>query len=140
MNYLRSFLNEQGRTKKGRAPTDRTDKSASVSFVSDSSAHFGAALLPKRNLEAESRGMCNSSERTESSEGAAAIIEATFKPTVDPVLRQVNVAPANPQFPPCPKCGATRYWISREKVMCGSKSCYSAVRFILTSIEFHPVH
>ena len=70
-------------------------------------------------------------------------IEATFRPTAaDPVWPQVGaeVVPLNPEFPPCPECGATRYWISGGRVLCGSRRCYSAVRFILTWIEYHPVH
>jgi hypothetical protein len=70
------------------------------------------------------------------------MVEATFRPTVE--LGEPQQGPKvirlNPQFPPCPKCGAVRYWISRGNVMCGSRTCYSAVRFILTSIEFYPVH
>jgi hypothetical protein len=50
------------------------------------------------------------------------------------------VTPVSPEFPPCPKCGSTRYWISRGKVLCGSRTCYSAVRFILTKLEYHQVH
>jgi hypothetical protein len=45
-----------------------------------------------------------------------------------------------PEFPPCPECGATRYWISRSKVMCGSRTCRSAVRFVLTQIEYFPIN
>jgi len=50
------------------------------------------------------------------------------------------VIPVSPEFPRCPKCGAARYWIARGMVMCGSRTCYSAVRFILTRIEYHTVH
>ena len=47
---------------------------------------------------------------------------------------------SGPTFPPCPACGGVRYWISQGKVMCGSRTCYSAVRFTLIKIEFHPVN
>lgn len=69
---------------------------------------------------------------------SAAVIEATFRPAAD-VSTHESVSPTNTQFPPCPVYGATRYWISRGLVRCGSKSCYSAPRFVLVSIEFHPV-
>ncbi|MGA7869390.1 MAG: hypothetical protein WCA22_00685 [Candidatus Binatus sp.] len=64
------------------------------------------------------------------------IVEATFRPAAD----VARLAVQDHQFPPCPKCGASRYWISGNKVLCGSKVCYSALRFILTSIQFHPIN
>lgn len=75
------------------------------------------------------------------------VIEATFRSAtkvgmpvaaVEHAARQ-SVTPVNPEFPPWPKCGAARYWISRGMVLCGSRTCYSAVRFVLTKIEYHPV-
>jgi hypothetical protein len=71
--------------------------------------------------------------------GAEHVIEATFRPAPD-VARFESAAMLDHQFPPCPECGTRRYWISRGKVMCGSRTCYSAVRFILTSIEYHPIN
>ena len=69
----------------------------------------------------------------------APVIEATFRSAAD-IGRLEPARVFEHQFPPCPECGASRYWISRGKVMCGSKTCYSAVRFILTNIEFHAVN
>ncbi len=65
-----------------------------------------------------------------------AMIEATFKPAV----KVVTAPSSGPTFPPCPGCGGVRYWISHGKVMCGSRACYSAVRFELLKIEFHSVN
>lgn len=67
-----------------------------------------------------------------------AVIEATFRPASD-VAESESVCPRDVQFPPCPVCGASRYWISRGLVRCGSKNCLSAPRFALISVEFHPV-
>ena len=64
------------------------------------------------------------------------VIEATFRSAADEAARQPS-AIVDHQFPPCPECGSRRYWISRGKVICGSKACYSAVRFILTSIAIN---
>jgi hypothetical protein len=63
------------------------------------------------------------------------VIEATFRPATAPMVDRG----VNPEFPPCPVCGATRYWVSHGLVRCGSKRCLSAPRFILTCIEFRAV-
>jgi hypothetical protein len=64
---------------------------------------------------------------------ASPVIEATFTPTQAP-----SSAPAVAlEFPPCPVCGATRYWVSRGFLRCGSKRCESQSRFFLTRIEVH---
>jgi hypothetical protein len=63
------------------------------------------------------------------------VIEATFRDAPATISDQA----ISPEFPPCPVCGATRYWISRGLVLCGSKRCGSAARFVLTSIEFRAV-
>jgi hypothetical protein len=73
------------------------------------------------------------------------VVEATFRAAKAVALSACEpisnkMVPVRPEFPPCPECGATRYWISLGKVMCGSRRCYSAVRFILTRIEYHQVH
>jgi hypothetical protein len=71
-------------------------------------------------------------------------VEAIFGDAAEwiepPLVVGEKVLPMNPEFPPCPVCGSARYWISKGKVMCGSRRCYSAVRFILTRIEYYPVH
>lgn len=63
------------------------------------------------------------------------VIEATFREAPATIPDQA----ISSEFPPCPVCGAARYWISRGLVLCGSKRCGSAPRFVLTSIEFHAV-
>ena len=69
-----------------------------------------------------------------------AIVEATLRPTIPWPELLATVKPANPGFPPCPECHQARYWISpKGKVVCGSRKCAGAVRFLLTAIEFHPV-
>jgi hypothetical protein len=78
----------------------------------------------------------NQTSGSEAPQPASAVIEATFKPTVE----EVTTPNSGPTFPPCPGCGGVRYWISHGKVMCGSRTCYSAVRFELLKIEFHPVN
>ena len=53
---------------------------------------------------------------------------------------QPKVTPANPEFPPCRKCGTRRYWITASgKVVCGGRGC-GEVCYILASIEYHPVN
>ncbi len=50
------------------------------------------------------------------------------------------MTPVNPEFPPCRKCGAKRYWITPSgKVVCGGRGC-GEVCYILASIEYHPVN
>ncbi|MGA7871885.1 MAG: hypothetical protein WCA22_13420 [Candidatus Binatus sp.] len=52
---------------------------------------------------------------------------------------QPKVTPLDPKFPPCRKCGARRYWITDSgKVVCGGPGC-GEVRYILASIEYHPI-
>jgi len=49
-----------------------------------------------------------------------------------------KVTPISPDFPPCPDCASTRYWISNfGKVVCGK--C-GETRFILASISYHAVN
>lgn len=53
------------------------------------------------------------------------------------VAPREKVVPVNTAFPPCPACNSSRYWISDSgKVVCGS--C-GETRFVLSSIEFHPI-
>jgi len=67
------------------------------------------------------------------------VIEATLRPAIPWPELLATVKPQNPEFPPCPMLGR-RYWIAPSgKVVCGSKKCAGAVRFLLKSIEFHPV-
>jgi hypothetical protein len=40
-----------------------------------------------------------------------------------------------PEFPPCPECGATRSWVSRGYLRCGSRACNSAARFALVKMS-----
>ena len=50
-----------------------------------------------------------------------------------------RVAPVSPEFPPCRKCGARRFWIADSgKVVCGGRGC-GEVNYILASISFHPI-
>jgi len=68
------------------------------------------------------------------------VIEATLRPTIPWPELLTAVKPQNPEFPTCPECHQARYWISpRGKVVCGSRKCAGAVRFLLTAIEFHQV-
>jgi hypothetical protein len=78
----------------------------------------------------------NQTSGSEAPRPARAVIEATFKPTVE----TATTPSSGPTFPPCPGCGGVRYWISHAKVMCGSRACYGAIRFQLLKIEFHPVN
>ena len=71
---------------------------------------------------------------------APEIIEAIFRSAAVTEAARQPSALVDHQFPPCPECGSRRYWISRGKVMCGSKTCFSAVRFVLTSIQFHAIN
>jgi hypothetical protein len=49
-----------------------------------------------------------------------------------------KVTPVSPDFPPCPACGTSRFWISNlGKVVC---SVCGETRFILASISYHPVN
>jgi len=53
---------------------------------------------------------------------------------------QPKVTPVSPDFPPCRKCGARRYWITVSgKVVCGGRGC-GEVCYILASIEYRPVN
>ncbi len=62
------------------------------------------------------------------------VIEATFRTASVPACRTV-------EFPPCPICGETRYWLSRGGlVRCGTKRCTSAARFQLISLEIQAVN
>jgi hypothetical protein len=92
----------------------------------------------KRHIKLGSANIAyeNQTSGSEAPRPAPAVIEATFKPIVE----VVTTPSSGPTFPPCPECGGVRYWISRGKVMCGSRACYSAVRFELLKIEFHPVN
>ncbi len=47
MDYLRSFLEEKKRVAKPLHPTDRTDKTPSVSFVSEPPARSSVSLFPR---------------------------------------------------------------------------------------------
>lgn len=50
-----------------------------------------------------------------------------------------RVTPVSPEFPPCRKCGARRFWIADSgKVVCGGRGC-GEVNYILAHIEFHPI-
>jgi len=66
----------------------------------------------------------------------SAVIEATFSTARAPSSGSAVV----PEFPACPRCGATRYWISRGLLRCGSRACASAPRFVLTSLAFHAIN
>jgi hypothetical protein len=66
----------------------------------------------------------------------SAIIEATFRIASAPS----SDSAVAPDFPPCPECGATRYWISLGMLRCGSRACASAPRFVLTSLAFHAIN
>jgi len=101
-------------------------------------AALAVPLSLKKNVGPPVRGPSDKPDET-----VDRVIDATFRPTAtDPVWPQMGreVIPLDPEFPPCPVCGSPRYWISKGKVMCGSRRCYSAVRFILTSIAYHQVH
>lgn len=53
---------------------------------------------------------------------------------------QPKVTPVSPEFPPCRKCGARRYWITASgKVVCGGRGC-GEVCYILGSISYHPIN
>jgi hypothetical protein len=51
-----------------------------------------------------------------------------------------EAAQITPEFPPCPECGAARYWVSRGFLRCGSKKCDSAPRFALVAISYSPIN
>lgn len=52
---------------------------------------------------------------------------------------QPKVIPVSPEFPPCRKCGARRFWIADSgKVVCSGRGC-GEVCYILASIEYHPI-
>jgi hypothetical protein len=77
-------------------------------------------------------------EATDSPSQSGAIIEAILRPTIPWPDLLAAVKPQNPQFPACPGCHHTRYWISaRGRVVCGK--C-GEVRFVLVAIQYHPVH
>jgi len=68
--------------------------------------------------------------------GAVTVIEATFK---DASASRTTINA--PEFPPCPRCGQSRYWLaSGGRVLCGTKQCASALRFQLIALKFHPVN
>jgi len=70
------------------------------------------------------------------SETVPSVIEATFKAceaASEPILIE-------PDFPPCPECGANRYWVSRGYLRCGSKACNSAPRFFLVAFRTEPIN
>jgi hypothetical protein len=53
---------------------------------------------------------------------------------------QPKVTPVSPEFPPCRKCGARRYWITDSgKVVCGGRGC-GEVCYILAAISYHPIN
>jgi len=95
--------------------------------------------IKPRSADIAYENQTGSSPPTAAAEASEHVIEATFRSTADEAARPAS-ALVDHQFPPCPECGASRYWISRGKVMCGSRTCYSAVRFILTSVEYHPIN
>ncbi len=67
------------------------------------------------------------------------LIEATFRPTMELATPEPRkTATTNRCFPECPGCHKTRYWIGTSgKVICSS--C-GDVRFVMASIEYHPVN
>jgi len=81
-----------------------------------------------------------SSSKAADAEASDHVIQATFRSAAVTEAARQPSAIVDHQFPPCPECGASRYWISRGKVMCGSKACFSAVRFVLISIEYHAIN
>jgi hypothetical protein len=110
----------------------------------------GIALIPNgEKLTAEPASRLSDADRaairqskrellrilSQSSGATEHVIEATFRDATTTMPDQA----ISPEFPPCPVCGATRYWICRGMVLCGSKRCGSAARFVLTSIEFRAV-
>jgi hypothetical protein len=115
----------------GHDPTDKTDETPFVSSVSYIPTPLQLTSPPSAEDEVVST--------------PPSVVEATFRSAaewIEPphVVMGAKVAPLDPAFPPCPKCGTRRYWILRGKVLCGSRRCYSAVRFILTRIEYQSVH
>jgi hypothetical protein len=71
---------------------------------------------------------------------SSTVIEATLRPAMPWPELIAAVKPQNPEFPLCPECHQRRYWISpKGKVVCGSRKCNGAVRFMLTAIAFHAV-
>jgi len=50
-----------------------------------------------------------------------------------------RVTPVSPEFPPCRKCGARRFWITDSgKVVCGGRGCGETC-YILASISYHAI-
>lgn len=61
------------------------------------------------------------------------LIEATFTSAPAP-------NPGAAEFPPCPVCGQVRYWLAPGgRVLCGSRTCASALRFQLLTLDFRTV-
>jgi hypothetical protein len=67
------------------------------------------------------------------SETAPSVIEMIFRSCKSG--RGLMLLEPGPEFPPCPECGATRYWLSRGYLRCGSRACNSAARFALVKMS-----
>jgi hypothetical protein len=95
------------------------------------------ALAQKINQRDSERDTCGTAaaNTVPNVSHAPKAIEATF------LYSRVNdgSGPAV-EFPPCPVCGESRYWLAPGgRVLCGSKRCAGAQRFRLIAIEYHPM-
>jgi hypothetical protein len=115
------------------AVTAKTIKTSSGSFVSGVPRRFQPSKVGVAEEQAHPTDECCEAP-TALTKPSEHLIEATFRVATEGGSAQTGI-----QFPQCPVCGATRYWISRGLVLCGSKRCASAPRFVLTSLEFHAV-